>query len=118
MFFYFSCVVLFVVAVGDISADVGVDGPYTAEAYAYRVNIANVKLTAKASSTPRAKNGRYRLVANKDSDLNRQVENWQPHEEKTHMDTHGVPIDGDFSEELKRNYPSTEYGYKVKSFDM
>ena len=116
MFFYFSCVVLFVVAVGDISADVGVDGPYTAEAYVYRVNIANVKLTAKASSTPRAKNGKYKLVANKDSDLNRQVENWDPLEEQTHMDTHHGLIDGDFSEELKRNYPLTEFGYQAKSF--
>ncbi len=115
LLFFFSCAILFVGAVSDISADAQVNGPYTAEAYVYRVNTANVILTAKASSTPRAKNGKYKLVANKDSDLNRQVETWDPLEEQTHLDTHGAPIDGEFSEELKRNYPSTEYGYQAKS---
>ena len=54
LLFFFSCAILFVGSVNDISAeedhDTNGDGPYTAEAHAYRINRLNVSLSARASS--------------------------------------------------------------------
>ena len=115
LLFFFSCAILLVGAVGDISADAGVDGPYTAEAYAYRVNITNVKLSARASSYPRAKNGWYQLYVEIDIDLDRQVELWIDFDEKDNNDTHHGLIDGDFSEQLNKEIPLKEHGYGARS---
>ncbi len=109
--------ILFVRAVSDISAAAAVDGPYTIEASAYRVNTANVKLYASARCEEvRTKNGKFTFILQRDEDLDKQIENWQQFEIYNQENSHGTKfIDGSFYVKYKKNFPSTEYGYKVKS---
>lgn len=105
LLFFFSCVVFYVGAVSTISAeqdhDADVEGPYAAEAHAYRKGglKKHVELHAKATSTERGRNGHFYLFH---YEVSGGV--WTELDRKNHRMTHGGPIDGSFHEELDKLY--------------
>ena len=100
LLFLFSCVVFSVGPVSTISAeedhDAEVEGPYAAEAHAYRKGgLKHVTLHAKGTSTERGKNGYFDF---------RHYRVFVPNRLNLLESKDGGPIDGSFHEELDRTY--------------
>ena len=113
LLFFFTCAILFVGVVSDISAAVGQDGPYTAEAYGYRVgginnNRLNVSLSGRASSTVFGSDGYYKIELFKEL-----PSGWSIIAKQDNVDTHGGPIDGHFYAKLDLDLPREEYACHI-----
>ena len=90
--------------------DAGVDGPYAAEAHAYRYDRIDVRLVARASSTEWGKNGGYFLTLER-----LKPNNTQQLDHENHWITNGGPIDGHFFATLPLNLPHEDDACRARS---
>lgn len=113
LLFIFSCAILFVSAICDISAAVDHAGPYTAEAIGERVdgfnnNRLNVRLVGRVRSDVRSMNGTFEIK------LSRELPSgWNQIGYLDHMITNNGPIDGHFFEKVEKRLPREEYACSV-----